>query len=148
MKTIFLFLLSLSLFSACQKTPNEQDSIDDTIITSYLNTNQIEATKTSSGLYYKITKEGEGKYVSSSATVLIKYKGYLKDSTVFDENTTGISLDLKNAIQGWREGLTYFKVGGKGTLFIPSKLGYGSRSIGSIPSNSVLFFDIEVLVIQ
>ena len=92
--------------------------------------------------------EGLGKQVTNNSTLYVKYKGYLSDSTVFDENTTGTSISLNSVITGWQEGLTYFNVGGKGKLFIPSHLAYGKNVNGKVPANSVLFFDIEVLEIQ
>jgi FKBP-type peptidyl-prolyl cis-trans isomerase FkpA len=48
-------------------------------------------------------------------------------------------------IKGWDEGIPMFKVGGKGKLLIPANLGYGENEQGSIPANSVLIFDIELL---
>jgi FKBP-type peptidyl-prolyl cis-trans isomerase len=50
-------------------------------------------------------------------------------------------------IRGWTEGLGLLGKGGKATLYIPSKLGYGSRPpYGSpIEPNSILIFEVEVL---
>jgi FKBP-type peptidyl-prolyl cis-trans isomerase FkpA len=144
-----LFTIGLGIiFSSCKKTTDNQKTIDDQIISNYLTKNKLTATKTSSGLYYIITQQGNGKRVSANSSLYVKYKGYLSDSTVFDENSVGTSISLSNVIIGWKEGLTYFNVGGKGKLFIPSHLAYGKNVNGKVPANSVLFFDIEVLEIQ
>lgn len=146
--TLF-FIVGLSIFlSSCEKTTDNQKTIDDQIITNYLTKNKLTAIKTSSGLYYIISEQGTGKQVSSNNTLYVKYKGYLSDSTVFDENNIGTTISLNNVITGWKEGLTFFKVGGKGKLYIPSHLAYGKSANGKVPANSVLFFDIEVLEIQ
>lgn len=141
---LFIVVLSV-IFSSCKKTNDNQKTIDDQIISNYLTKNKLIATKTNSGLYYIITQQGLGKQVTNNSTLYVKYKGYLSDSTVFDENTNGTSISLNSVITGWQEGLTYFNVGGKGKLFIPSHLAYGKNVNGKVPANSVLFFDIEVL---
>ena len=67
------------------------------------------------------------------------------------ERNTPFTLTYGNGqvIKGWEEGLAYFPAGSKGTLYIPSNLGYGDRGIGNlIPPNSTLVFDIEVLKVQ
>jgi FKBP-type peptidyl-prolyl cis-trans isomerase FkpA len=148
MKTLFSFLaLSLVLFS-CNKIETSQDLIDDKIITDYLTANNLTATKTSSGLYYKLDSTGVGKTINPTNTIYIKYTGKLTNDTIFDQNLNGTYLSLKTAINGFREGLSYFNVGGKGKLYIPSKLAYGKNSVGKVPSNSVLIFDLEVIEIQ
>jgi len=52
---------------------------------------------------------------------------------------------LSNVIQGWQEGIPLFNEGGSGILLIPSALGYGSQTVNSIPSNSVLIFEVTLL---
>lgn len=148
MKTLFSFLVLTLLLFSCNKIETSQDLIDDKIITDYLSTNKLTATKTSSGLYYKIDSIGAGKIVNPTNTIYIKYTGKLTNDTIFDQNLNGTYLSLKTAINGFKEGLSYFNVGGKGKLFIPSKLAYGKNSVGKVPSNSVLIFDIEVIEIQ
>ena len=48
-------------------------------------------------------------------------------------------------IKGWTEGLQLMKVGSKFELFIHPNLGYGSRAKSSIPANSLLIFELELL---
>jgi FKBP-type peptidyl-prolyl cis-trans isomerase FkpA len=144
-----LSILTLSiLFFSCNKIDNSQDLTDDKIITDYLSAKKLSATKTSSGLYYHIDTVGTGKKINSTNTIFVKYTGKLSNDSIFDQNLVGTSLNLKTAINGWKEGLTYFNVGSIGKLYIPSKLGYGKNNVGKVPSNSVLIFDIEVIEIQ
>jgi FKBP-type peptidyl-prolyl cis-trans isomerase len=37
------------------------------------------------------------------------------------------------------------KVGGKGTFYLPSALGYGNQGSYGVPPNSVIIFDIELV---
>ena len=83
-----------------------------------------------------------------SNIITVKYKGYLLDGTVFDQNTTGVDFRLGSLIRGWQIGFQKFKKGGKGKLLIPSALGYGSAAQGNIPKNSVLIFDVELVDIK
>jgi FKBP-type peptidyl-prolyl cis-trans isomerase FkpA len=142
-----IFSFTLFLFS-CNKVDNSQDITDDKIINEYLSSHKIIASKTNSGLYYHIDSVGKGKKVNPKNTIYIKYTGKLANDSIFDQNLNGTSLNLNTAINGWKEGLTYFNVGSVGKLFIPSKLGYGKNTVGKVPSNSVLIFDIEVIEIQ
>lgn len=104
---------------------------------------------TASGLQYKITKEGTGAAPTASSTVKVHYTGKLVDGTVFDssvERGEPIEFPLGQVIPGWTEGLQLMKPGGKATLYIPAKLAYGEQGIpGTIPPNSTLIFDVELL---
>mgnify|MGYP006246716607 FL=1 len=82
--------------------------------------------------------------MNSSVTVV--YVGKLTDGTIFDQsNLLGATFPLANVIQGWQEGIPLFREGGSGMLLIPSSLGYGSQSVGNIPANSVLIFEISLI---
>lgn len=92
------------------------------------------------------TTEGEGKVVKADDTVTIKYEGRLLDGTVFDSSGDDeITFPLGDLIQGWQEGIPGMKEGGKRTLSIPSRLGYGAAGQGSIPGGAGLEFDIELI---
>ena len=143
-KVILCFCIFLS-FVACKKKV-DQKALDEEIITKYISDHQLNAKATGSGLYYIIQTQGTGAQPTLSSTVKVKYKGYLPDGTGFDQSKEdGFTTALTQVIQGWQEGIPYFKKGGKGVLLIPSALGYGEQSVGSIPENSVLIFDIELL---
>lgn len=144
-----MFFLFAFFLSACDKSlsPEEQLKVDVEKIEKYLTENGLTAEKTSSGLYYIITKVGTSGSPTASSTIKIQYKGYLLDGTVFDATTSGqtATFKLTSLIQGWQEGIPLLKKGGKGTFFIPSGLGYGNDDKGSIPANSVLIFEITLV---
>jgi len=138
------------VLTSCTKTTVNQPELDDQLIQGYLFANNINATKTPSGLYYIMTVEGTGVSPTLSSTVEVKYTGYLLDDTVFDQTATGktFTSSLSGLITGWQIGIPLMKKGGKATLFIPSALGYGSRATGPIPANSCLIFDIELIDVK
>jgi FKBP-type peptidyl-prolyl cis-trans isomerase FkpA len=148
-KLLFLLLLMGTLLMACNKdlSPEEQLAKDKEDIEKYLKDKGLTAKSTASSLYYIITEEGSGSNPTVNNTVTVKYKGYLLDGSVFDQ-TTGAqtaTFPLSQVIPGWQEGIPLFKKSGKGTLLIPSYLAYGPQSVGSIPSNSPLVFEIELV---
>ncbi|MFQ3579256.1 MAG: FKBP-type peptidyl-prolyl cis-trans isomerase [Bacteroidales bacterium] len=105
---------------------------------------------TASGLQYKIITKGNGMKPVPGDTVKVHYHGYLIDGRVFDSSVQRgepIEFPVTGVIQGWVEALQLMPVGSKWTLYIPSELAYGSRSMpGSIiEPNSVLIFDVELL---
>jgi FKBP-type peptidyl-prolyl cis-trans isomerase FkpA len=150
MKKIVLVLLTLLAFVSCKKKDViSQATADDNTIKKYLSDNNLTATRTGSGLYYIVSTQGTGNNPVSTSNVTVVYKGYLVSGSVFDQSkSTGFNTALNQVIDGWQEGLQYFKKGGKGKLFIPSALGYGAKATGNIPANSVLIFDVELLDVQ
>jgi FKBP-type peptidyl-prolyl cis-trans isomerase FklB len=105
-----------------------------------------------SGLQYKVIKEGNGANPKSTDKVSVHYKGTFIDGTEFDSSikrgqpaTFGVS----GVIKGWTEALQLMKVGSKWELYIPSELAYGERGSGaSIGPNAVLIFEVELLEIK
>lgn len=107
---------------------------------------------TSSGLQYKVLKEGDGPKPTAANTVKVHYMGTLLDGTEFDSSYKRgepAVFPLNGVIRGWTEGLQLMKVGSKYRLFIPSDLAYGAHGAGAaIGPNATLIFDVELLSIE
>lgn len=103
---------------------------------------------TESGLAYKIIEQGAGAAPKLTDTVEVHYKGTLISGEEFDSSykrEEPAKFPLGQVIKGWSEGITYVNEGGKIELYIPSELAYGPRQAGSIPANSTLIFEVELL---
>lgn len=145
-KILFGLACLLVVFSCKEKIP--QAELDEQIIQQYMADHSINGIPTGSGLYYVIQDSGLAGRPDLNSTVAVYYRGELTDGTVFDEQQAPdatLQFPLANLIPGWQEGIPLIGKNGRQTLLIPSHLGYGSRATGSIPSNSVLIFDIELV---
>ena len=100
---------------------------------------------------------GTGAEAVTGKSVTVNYTGTLIDGTVFDSSTDSkfghvqpftFNLGAGEVIQGWDQGVAGMKVGGKRKLTIPPSLGYGSQDTGSIPANSTLIFEVELLKVE
>jgi FKBP-type peptidyl-prolyl cis-trans isomerase len=119
-------------------------------------------------MYYYVDQVGVGIQPSRNDSVQVLYRGFLLDSTKFDENTSYTSkkswFHLPQTIMGFRYGVSYFKSGerviypdesfgyentGNGVFFMPSGLAYGRNGSSSIPGNSPIyyFFDLGSVVV-
>jgi hypothetical protein len=108
------------------------------------------AVTTPSGLKYAITHQGTGAAAQPGQVVIAHYTGTLADGTVFDSSHKrnqpfAFTLGRKQVIKGWDEGFAQLRVGDRATLIIPPELAYGSRAVGSIPPDSALKFEVELL---
>ena len=93
---------------------------------------------------------GSGKAAVKGALITTQYRGWLEDGNEFDSSYSRgkpfqCVIGTRRVIQGWDQGLMGMQVGGKRKLWVPAHLGYGERQVGSIPPNSNLVFEIELL---
>ena len=145
MKSYLSIFFIAFLLVSCSNDDTSFEPQTEADIIKYIADNNLDAKKTSSGLYYVINKEGTGpRPANSSANVTVIYKGYFLNGRVFDENKSGYTTNLNQVIAGWTEGIQLFKEKGEGILLIPSNLGYGPNGRGSIPGGAVLVFDITL----
>jgi len=127
---------------------------EDAALASYIQTNNIPAKlDTATGLYYQVVQEGTGPKPRRGNKVVVHYTGHLLNGEIFDSSRdSGEPFDFiigqGHVIEGWDEGIPFMKKGEKGILYIPSYRGYGAQRAGSIPPNSTLIFEVELLDIK
>ena len=111
------------------------------------------STKTPDGIYYTITKEGNGEKIGGRKTVTVKYKGYLMNDQVFDSSEFHEPLTFITAggqmIPGFDMMVQDMKLNEKRTIVLPPDLAYGEAGAGGvIPGNAYIAFDVEVIKVK
>jgi FKBP-type peptidyl-prolyl cis-trans isomerase FklB len=101
------------------------------------------------GLQYKVIKDGTGNSPAATDKVKVNYKGTLVNGTEFDSSYKRgqpAEFQVGRVIPGWTQGLQLMKEGAKWELYIPANLAYGENPpTPTIPPNSVLIFEVELL---
>lgn len=145
---ITIAILGVFLGSCSNDDSQAQLDADVKIIEQYIADNNLQAEEVGLGLYIVTDFKGNGNTPNSTSTVSIRYRGYLTNGIEFDESwNNAANFSLSGTIEGWRKGIPQFREGGRGTLLMASYLGYGENSVGVIPSNSVLIFDIDLVAV-
>lgn len=106
--------------------------------------------KTESGLLYQVLTPAQGDSPVETDTVKVHYVGTLTDGTQFDssvERGEPVTFPLSMVIPGWKEGVQLMQVGSKYKFVIPPELAYGEMDRPSIPGQSTLVFEVELLEI-
>jgi len=104
-------------------------------------------------IYYKITQQGVGAPITSSSSVSIQYTVYLLNGNLTSDqynavDGSGVTVNINDStLPGLAAGLTHTLPGSKISILVPSKLAYGSGAFsdGTIPVNSCLRYDINVI---
>jgi FKBP-type peptidyl-prolyl cis-trans isomerase FkpA len=115
----------------------------------------FDTVKMPGGVEYRELAIGTGASAYPGSSVLVQYTGWVQNpdgsrGMKFDSSRdSGVPMTFVigdgKVIRGWEMGLQGMKVGGKRRLFIPSALGYGAKGSSSIPPNSNLIFDVELV---
>lgn len=101
---------------------------------------------------------GTGREAVPGQFVVLQYEGWVYDlaaperkgrkfDSTFDRGSAlSVLIGVNRMIPGVDRGVQGMRVGGKRTLVVPPKMGYGERhAFGEVPPNSTLIFDIELL---
>ncbi|MFD0748671.1 FKBP-type peptidyl-prolyl cis-trans isomerase [Mucilaginibacter calamicampi] len=131
---------------------DNQNTYDDLVIKNYLAAKGLTGyQRTSSGLYYLITRPGVGTTpVTNNSYVNCFYTTGLLNGLMVDQNNDapGAQLEVPEVITGIREAFkSLATTGAKMTIIMPSSLAYGQMGVkaNNIPGNSCLRFDVQVL---
>lgn len=109
-----------------------------------------------SGLQYQDLQIGVGPRPLMFQSLKVAYVGRFPDGHIFDKGVTDFTLGKDKMLKGWdwsiggnsKEGIEAMRVGGKRKVVIPPALGYGDQIYGTIPANSTLTFEIDLLRIN
>lgn len=110
-------------------------------------------TKMDSGLRVRFLKKAEGAAKpKDSDTATVAYKLMLTDGTMIEssfENGRHIQYEMDGKgiplLPGFVEAIKTMGKGDKIVAIIPPEIGYGQQQAGSIPPNSILMFEMELL---
>lgn len=117
-------------------------------IQTYVASNKITGSQTSTGLYYSITKANPtGKLPALGEEVMFSYKLSLLNGSFVDSTTTPAyyPIGLGALLPGLEEGLSLMHEGETAILLVPAILAYGDQAQAKVPANSVIRFDVNLI---
>ena len=104
-------------------------------------------------------RTGTGNVATTGKSLSVNYKLWLYDGAatdnkgaMMDSNVGGSAFTFVlgggAVIEGWDVGLVGMQEGGLRRLVVPPSQAYGSTRSGSIPPNSTLVFEVELLTVS
>ncbi|GAA4447729.1 hypothetical protein GCM10023189_04490 [Nibrella saemangeumensis] len=147
-------LAVLVSLSACKTNYVDPDQSaaeqNETDIKTYVTQNNLNAQRTTSGLYYVITTANpNGKKPGIGDELEFNYKlftlGNVKVDSSKKDTAVYLPFGLGAMLPGLEEGMSLMREGEKATLLMPAYLAFGSRAQPLIPANSAVRFDVQLL---
>src|SRR6185437_9288247 len=130
----------------------------------YIADNNLKVTKTDSGLYYQVTKQGAGIKPGPGDTVVVNYTLKMASGKAVETSVKADAIKYKlpmnpmnpykpirftigqpGMIKGWDQGMQLLNKGSKATLVIPSSLAYEDHGYQQIQPYTPLIFDVELV---
>jgi len=139
--------LAKKLYANYHWDPVSLDQKEENQLIDYALTNNIDATRSPSGLYYYVKKTSDSPNYKRGDEVVADYRGTFLSGEEFDSSYgrgEPIKFKVGQMNPSWNEGLTYMNKGASGTFLVPSRLGYGAKGFpGYIEPNTPLVFTLE-----
>lgn len=119
--------------------------------------NQYDKYKDSQEALFGDIEKGDGAELTAGKQAVVVYKGWLTNGQLFDQSRTGsdgklqpfmFTLGDRSVIPGWEQAIYGMKAGGSRLMIIPPAVGYGAKPQGSIPPNSVLVFQVQLIEVR
>lgn len=141
-------------FAACKNNYVDPDQTaiqqNETDIKNYVTQNNLKATRTASGLYYVITTpNANGKKAAIGDELEFSYKlltlGNVKVDSSKKDTAVYLPFGVGAMLTGLEEGFSLMREGERATLLMPAYLAFGNRAQTSIPANSAVRFDVQLL---
>ncbi|HEY2512151.1 MAG TPA: FKBP-type peptidyl-prolyl cis-trans isomerase [Polyangiaceae bacterium] len=110
------------------------------------------ATKTPSGLAYRVLKAGTGTvHPSNTSRVRLRFSGWTADGALFASTASApapAEFSMGDVIPGWREGLPLMVAGEKMRFWVPPELGFGEKARRGGQPSGRLVYDVELVEVE
>ena len=152
MKRFFTLIISLTVLVSCvQDSPNVKQIANMKFFIE--NQEQEGINVVEKGLHYAVLNYGDmnSKSPELSDTITAHFHGTLTDGTVFWSSVDSdepLTIELSKLIEGCQKIISLMKQGDKWKVFIDPSMAYCEEGRPTIPSNSILIFEIELLDIE
>ena len=113
---------------------------------------------TARGAQYKELQTGSGETAQAGDIVTVHFVGWLDNKgaqgkELYNSRREGQPVSFvvgtNKIMQGWNEGVTGMRPGGKRMLMVPPGLAYGARSVEDVvPENASLIFIIDLVGLE
>ena len=129
---------------------------ENKVLPAHLKKKGLKAVETNNGVFIIVSKKGSGKAIKEGDKVLVKYTVRKLDGTAFDSNVDpkfgdqpcSFTLGKGEVIKGWEDAARMMNNGDAATIYIPPSMGYGTKRNGTIPPNTFLAFDMEIVSVE
>ena len=150
MKNIYLYLGLFILIASCSQDSNLETNLQQSEIFLLNNSTKDGVISLEDGLQYVVIESGDINASSPelSDTITAHFHGTLMDGTVFwssVEKGEPLTIQLSQLIPGCQKVISKMRTGDLWRVFIHPSLAYGEEGRPTIPPNSTLTFDIELI---
>ena len=150
MKNIYLYLGLFILVASCSQESNLETNLQQSEIFLLSNSTKDGVISLEDGLQYVVIESGDinASPPELSHTITAHFHGTLMDGTVFwssVEMGEPLTIQLSQLIPGCQKVISKMRTGDLWRVFIHPNLAYGEEGRPTIPPNSTLTFDIELI---